>query len=111
MSDSKTLDIGVQNKWNWNWLQERELSENEDFLSDYIMKISKPGVACCLYCNIDIVCGSSGKKIFVNMLKEVKNMPNSVRSVLLTWHCHCHFLNQLIVRHKKKHVHCRRCTK
>ena len=26
------------------------------------------------------------KEIFVNMLKEMKNMSNSVRSVLLTWH-------------------------
>ena len=62
ISDPKTLDIGVKNKWNWNWLQERDLSESEDFLSDYIVKINKPGVAYSLYCNIDIVYGSLGKR-------------------------------------------------
>ena len=62
ISDPKTLDIGVKNKWNWNWLQERDLSESEDFLSDYIVKINKPGVAYSLYCNIGIVYGSSGKR-------------------------------------------------
>ena len=62
ISDPKTLDIGVKNKWNWNWLHERDWSENEDFLSDYIVKINKPGVAYYLYWNIDIVYGSSVKK-------------------------------------------------
>ena len=62
ISDPKTRDIGVKNKWNWNWLQERDFSENEDFLSDYIVKINKPGAAYCLYCNIDIAYGSSGKR-------------------------------------------------
>ena len=50
ISDPKTLDIGVKNKWNWNWLHERDWSENEDFLSDYIVKINKPGVVYCLHC-------------------------------------------------------------
>ena len=58
----KTLDIGVKSKWNWNWLQEHDLNENEDFLLDYIVKINKPGVGFCLYCNIDIVYDSSGKR-------------------------------------------------
>ena len=62
ISDPKTRDIGVKNKWNRNWLQERDFSENEDFLSDYIVKINKPGAAYCLYCNIDIAYGSSGKR-------------------------------------------------
>lgn len=54
-----------------------DLNENEDFLSGYIVKINKPGVAYCFCCNIDIVYGSSGKEIFVNMLKEMKNMPKA----------------------------------
>ena len=57
ISDPKTLDIGVKNKCNWN------LSRNEDFLSAYIVKINMSVVAYCLYCNIDIVCGTSGKRI------------------------------------------------
>ena len=62
MSDPKTLDVVLKNKWNWNWLQERDLSENEDFLLDYIVKINKPGVAYYLYWNIDVMYGSSVKK-------------------------------------------------
>ena len=45
------------------------MNENEDFLSDYMVKINKPGVAYCLYCNIDIVYGSSGKR---NLRKHVQ---------------------------------------
>ena len=48
VSDPKILDIGIKNKWNWNWLQERDLTERKDFLSDYIVKINKSGVAYCL---------------------------------------------------------------
>ena len=62
VSDPKILDIGIKNKWNWNWLQERDLTERKDFLSDYIVKINKSGVAYCLYCNINIMYGSSGKR-------------------------------------------------
>ena len=62
ISDPKTLDIEVKNKWNWNWLQERDLSKNEDFLSDYIVKINKLGVVYCLYYNIDIAYASLGKR-------------------------------------------------
>ena len=36
------------------------------FLSDYFVKINKLCVAYCLYCNVDIVYGSSGKR---NLLK------------------------------------------
>ena len=59
--DPKSIDFGVKNKWNWNWLTEKDFSDQEDFLSDYIVKISKPGVVCCVYCDVDIVYGSSGK--------------------------------------------------
>ena len=97
ISDPKTLDIGVKSKWNWNWLQERDLSENKNFLLDYVVKISKPGVAYCLCCNIDIAYGSSDEINLCTHAQRNKNIPNSVKSMLLTWHCHCHFLNQLIV--------------
>ena len=66
ISDPETLDVGVKNKWKQNQWQERDLSENEDFLSDYFVKINKLCVAYCLYCNVDIVYGSSGKR---NLLK------------------------------------------
>ena len=74
ISDPKTLDIGVKNKWNCNWLQERDLSENKDFLLDYIVKINKPGVAYCLYCNIDIVYDSSdGRNLCTHAQRNEKH--------------------------------------
>ena len=79
-----------------------DLNENEDFLSGYIVKINKPGVAYCFCCNIDIVYGSSGKRNLCKHAQRNEKHAEIVRSVFLTWHCHCHFLNQLIVRHKKK---------
>ena len=38
--DPKSIDFGVKNKWNWNWLTEKDFSDQEDFLSNYIVKIS-----------------------------------------------------------------------
>ena len=49
-------------KNNWNWLTEKDFIDQEDFLSNYIVKISKPGIAYCVYCDVDIVSGSSGKR-------------------------------------------------
>ena len=62
-------NIGIKDKWNWNWLQEHDLTERKDFLSDYIVKINKSGVAYCLYCNIDIMYSSSGK---INLCKHAQ---------------------------------------
>ena len=52
--DPKLVDATVKNKWNWNWLT--------DFLSDYIVKINKPGQAYCLYCSVTTVYSYSGKQ-------------------------------------------------
>ena len=97
-SDPKTLDIGVKSKWNWNRLQECDLSENEDFLSDYIVKINKPGVGFCLYCTIDIVYGSSGKRNLCKHAqrneKHAKQCKICVTNMALSL---SFFLNQLIV--------------
>ena len=68
--DLKTIDSGIKNRWNWNWLTEIDLSDKGDFLSDYTVKINKPGAAYCLYCSIDIVYGSSGKR---NLRKHALN--------------------------------------
>ena len=57
----KVVDATVKNKWNWNWLTETNFSEHSDFLSDYIVKINKPGQAYYLYFSVPIVYRSSGK--------------------------------------------------
>ena len=60
--DPKLVDATVKNKQNWNWLTETDFSEHSDRLSDYIVKINKPGQAYCLYCSVPKVYGSSGKR-------------------------------------------------
>ena len=60
--DPKLVDTTVKNEWNQNWLTETDFSEHSDFLSDYIVKINKPGQAYCLYCSVPKVYGSSGKR-------------------------------------------------
>ena len=60
--DPKLVDATVKKKWNWNWLTETDFSKHSDFLSDYIVKINKPGQAYCLYCSVPKVYGSSGKR-------------------------------------------------
>ena len=67
--DPKLVDATVKKKWNWNWLTETDFSKHSDFLSDYIVKINKPGQAYCFYCSIPIVYGSSGKR---NLRKHAK---------------------------------------
>ena len=43
--DPKTIGSGIKNRWNWNWLPENDLIDKGEFLSHYIVKINKPGVA------------------------------------------------------------------
>ena len=57
----KLVNATVNNKQNWNWLTKTDFSEHSDCLSDYIVKINKPGQAYCLYCSVPKVYGSSGK--------------------------------------------------
>ena len=59
--DPKLVNATVKSKWNWNWLTKTDFSEHSNFLSDYIVKINKPGQAYCLYCSVLIVYGSFGK--------------------------------------------------
>ena len=58
----KLVNATVRSKWNWNWLTKTDFSEHSNFLSDYIVKINKPGQAYCLYCSVPKVYGSSGKR-------------------------------------------------
>ena len=58
----KLVNATVRSKWNWNWLTKTDFSEHSNFLSDYIVKINKPGQAYCLYCSVLIVYGSLGKR-------------------------------------------------
>ena len=44
----KDIDKDVKNKWFWNWLFEKSL--NDDYLAEYVRKISQPEVTICTWC-------------------------------------------------------------
>ena len=58
--DSRTVDASVNNKWKWEWLTEKDKT-GINFLSDYVVKIDKPGAAFCTWCRMVLLYGSSGK--------------------------------------------------
>ena len=67
--DPKLVNATVKNKWNWHLLTDSNFSEHSDFLSDYIVKINKPGQAYYLYFSGPIDYRSSGKR---NLRKHAK---------------------------------------
>lgn len=66
----KEIDGKVKNKWNWAWLQEKDV--NGDFLSSYLRKIDAPGLSFCIYCNKTLSYGSTGKS---DLMKHAKTSP------------------------------------
>ena len=48
-SDISNIDLGIKNKFNWNWLVEKD--KNGMFLSEWVRKLDGPGVALCNICN------------------------------------------------------------
>ena len=62
IADNAEIDETIKNKWSWFWLEEKDLNCYKDCLSDYIVKIKKPGFAYCFYCNVPVFYGSSGNR-------------------------------------------------
>ncbi|KAJ8043861.1 hypothetical protein HOLleu_11149 [Holothuria leucospilota] len=70
----KEIDKSVRDKWNWKWLEEKD--RDGYFLSDYIRKIDRPGLARCIVCNCDLKYANGGKRDLVahgNKKKHIKN--------------------------------------
>ena len=61
-SDIKEIDRGVKNKFNWNWLEEKD--SNDMFLSEWVRKVDAAGKAICLVCNLTMKYGGEGKSAF-----------------------------------------------
>ena len=75
--DPKLVDATVKKKWNWNWLTETDFSKHSDFLSDYIVKINKPGQAYCFYCSVPEVYRSLENEVCESMQNEISFTSNS----------------------------------
>ena len=56
--NSNVNDLGVKNRWKWEWLQ---VKVGESYLSDCIRKTDRSGYALCIYCNCQINYGTNGK--------------------------------------------------
>ena len=56
--NSNINDLGVKNRWKWEWLQ---VKVGESYLSDCIRKIDRSGYALCIYYNCQINYGTNGK--------------------------------------------------
>ena len=57
--NSNVNDLGVKNRWKWEWLHAKVV---ESYLSDCIRKIDRSGYALCIYCNCQINYGTNGTR-------------------------------------------------
>ena len=64
----KIFDAGIRNKWNWSWFSQKDCNNN--FLSDYCVKIDKSGYAWYIWCNKQIIYGSGGKKDLMKIVPK-----------------------------------------
>ena len=69
--NGRELDVACKNKWNWSWLEEKDV--NGDFISGYIRKIDTSGLAFGIYSNNPVNYGSPGKK---DILAPARKSPN-----------------------------------
>ena len=66
----KIFVAGIKNKWNWSLLSQKD--RNDNFLSNYCVKIYKSGYTWCTWCNKQIVYDSGGKKdLITSNQKEI----------------------------------------
>lgn len=65
-------DMGLKNKFKLEWLTEKDI--NGDFLSDYLRKPNLCGQAKCIYCNIHINHGASGKQVIHTHAKSKRHL-------------------------------------
>ena len=70
-SDISKIDLGIKNKFNWNWLVEKD--KNGMFLSEWVRKLDGPGVALCNICNSILKYGSAGKSAFLRHVENSKD--------------------------------------
>ena len=58
-ADLKAVENGIKNKFRWQWLEEKDC--NGDYLSDFVRKLSKPGLAFCVFCDQRLDYSKKGK--------------------------------------------------
>ena len=70
----ETIDISSKNKFIWSWLKEKDI--NDDYLSKYVRKVNKDGIAVCLYCKTEMKYGKRGKTCFSEHAKSKAHKKN-----------------------------------
>ena len=65
------VDAGIKNKWNWKWTEEKDC--HGVFLSDYMRKINKKGIAFCNLCQCKINYGNGGKRDILRHSQKKKH--------------------------------------
>ena len=66
----ETIDISSKNKFIWSWLKEKDI--NDDYLSKYVRKVNKDGIAVCLYCKTEMKYGKRGKTYILYVINGEK---------------------------------------
>ena len=70
----ETIDTSSKNKSSWSWLKEKDV--NEDYLSKYVRKVNKDGVAVCLFCKAELKYGKRGRSCFLDHAKSKAHKKN-----------------------------------
>ena len=65
------IDSTSKNKFLWHWLKETD--EHGDFLSKYIRKLNKDGVAWCSFCECELKYATRGKSTLLAHAKTKKD--------------------------------------
>ena len=63
------IDATSKNKFLWQWLKEAD--DNGDFLSRYIRKLNKDGVAWCTFCECELKYSNRGRQTFIAHSKTI----------------------------------------
>lgn len=81
----REIDAGVKNKFNWSWLDEKEVVKGITVtLGDHVVKVDLPGKAWCQLCSASITYGGRGKKTIINHVTSEKHM-KKLKSSLSTY--------------------------
>ena len=74
------IDSTSKNKFLWQWLKDAD--DNGDFLSKYIRKLKKDGVAWCTFCDCELKYGNRGKQAFIAHSKTKGHLKKRQLSLL-----------------------------
>ncbi|RUS83267.1 hypothetical protein EGW08_008990, partial [Elysia chlorotica] len=68
------IDCSSKNKFRWEWLTAKD--KQDDFLSEYVRKVNKDGVAWCCHCRCEVKYGNRGVQAFRDHSKTTLHARN-----------------------------------